>query len=245
MNGLKAILSFLTILPSKEYDLKYIADNLYLFPIAGLIIGLIVGLLAFLTFINSIILALLITLALLIITGLHHTDALADFADGLMVKGDKEVKQRVMHDPSTGAAGVTAIALYLIGSIISLSLLANLSLFIAIVSSEILAKYAMVLLAYLGKPAWNGIGSLFTNLNSKRFAISVIITIIMIYTLADIHGIYAFILTSILASILLAIANRSFGGISGDVFGATNEIVRLSNFILFAHLNIIKPAFLI
>jgi len=37
-----------------------------------------------------------------------------------------------------------------------------------------------------------------------------------------------------LSFVLLIAANRSFGGISGDVFGATNELVRLSSLLIFA-----------
>lgn len=233
MKSIKAIISFLTIIPSKNYELEYIAKNVYLFPIAGLLIGL-VGIIAFLP-LHSIIEALLIVVAIMIITGGHHTDALADFADGLMIKSSKDVKRRIMHEPTTGSIGVAAIAIYLIGAVISLSFLDNIALLITVIVSEVLAKYSMVLLSYLGKPAWEGMGQLFTNLKGSRFIISSIITIIIIYLLADIFGIYALILSTILTLIILSVANRSFGGISGDVFGASNEIVRLASFILLAH----------
>jgi adenosylcobinamide-GDP ribazoletransferase len=237
MKSIKAIISFLTIIPSKHYDLAYIAKNIYLFPIAGLLIGF-VAVIAFLPF-HSIIEALLIIVAIMIVTGGHHTDALADFADGLMVKNSKDVKRRVMHDPTTGSIGVAAIAIYFIGATISLSVLDNLALFITVVVSEVLAKYSMVLLSYLGKPAWEGMGQLFTDLKGSRFIISSIITVALVYLLAGIVGIYALILSAILAIIILAVANRSFGGISGDVFGATNEIVRLANFMLLANFTLI------
>lgn len=235
MNAINAILSFLTIIPTKSYDLKEIAENLYLFPIAGLIIGL-VGVIAFLP-LHSLIEGFLIIVALMIITGGHHTDALADFADGLMVKGDKERKKKVMHDPITGSIGVSAIGIYLIGSVIALSFLDNMELFLAVIISEILAKYSMVLLAYLGKPAWEGMGSLF-RINKKMFIISTVMTIVIIYLLADIDAIYPIILTIILTIIILLVSSKAFGGISGDIFGANNEIVRLGNYILFAHLTI-------
>lgn len=237
MKSIRAILSFLTIIPSKPYDLAYIAKNIHLFPIVGLIIGL-VGFIAFLP-LHSIIEALLIVVAIMIITGGHHTDALADFADGLMIKSSKEEKRRVIHDPITGSIGVAAIAIYLIGAIISLSFLDNLILLLTVIASEVLAKYSMVLLAYLGRPAWEGIGQLFTNLTSSKFLIASVITIPIIFALGGISSIYALILTVILTLIILYTANRSFGGISGDVFGATNEIVRLANFMLLAHLTII------
>lgn len=241
MNNLLAILSFLTIIPTKDYDLIYIAKNMYLFPVAGLIIGSIIGLLSFLPM-NEMILASIIVLGLLIITGAHHIDGLADFADALMVKGSKEVKKRVIHDPATGSAGVSAIVIYFICSIIALSSINNNQLYISIIVSEVLAKFSMVLLAYTGRSAWEGMGSLFVNLiDLKRFLIGLILTIIIVYTLASLEGFYALILSIVTTLSILKTAERSFGGISGDVFGATNEIIRVVNFILLAHLNIRTP----
>ncbi len=233
--NIRAVISFLTIIPTKSYDLKVVADNMYLFPIVGLLIGL-TGLISFLP-LNSMIISLLIVITLFVITGSHHTDALADFADGLMVKGNKEVKKSVMHTPSIGATGASTLIIYFIGMVISLSLLTGFILFIIVIISEVLAKYSMVLLAYRGKPAWDGIGKLFITLNRRKFLIASIITII-ISLLAGIYGILAFILSIIVTNIILFISNRSFGGISGDVFGATNEIIRLINIIFFASINI-------
>ena len=49
------------------------------------------------------------SLALLLwMTGLHHTDGLLDFGDGVMVHGTAEHKIEVMHDQLTGAGGLSA-----------------------------------------------------------------------------------------------------------------------------------------
>ena len=72
---------------------------MYLFPLAGVMIGLLVGILAYgiSYYIQSLLIGLIVTGALIIITGFHHTDALADFADGLMAKGGKENKHKAMQ----------------------------------------------------------------------------------------------------------------------------------------------------
>ena len=100
------ILSFLTIIPvekiSKENSLENISTNMHLFPIIGLIIGISsipITIFSFLFF-NHLISGFIITIFLIIITGIHHTDALADFADGIMVKGSKEKKYKIIHDPA-------------------------------------------------------------------------------------------------------------------------------------------------
>ena len=62
---------------------------MYLFPLIGLIIGLAIGILSFFLFsiFEGFLLGFIITAVIIGITGLHHSDALADLADGLMVKG--------------------------------------------------------------------------------------------------------------------------------------------------------------
>lgn len=124
---LQAVISFLTIVPvsrsSSGPDINFIASVMYLFPLVGAIIGIAVGALAYIIsfYLTSLVLGFVIVLVLIVITGVNHTDALADFADGLMAKGGKEIKHRAMNDPAVGSAGVVALVLYLSGMIIILS----------------------------------------------------------------------------------------------------------------------------
>ena len=185
---------------------------------------------------QSLFVGLITTAALFILTGAHHTDALSDFADGLMAKGSKDSKRKAMHDPSAGSAGVAALVLYLAGTVIALSMMGGYSLFRAIIVSEVIAKYVMVLQANRGIAAWEGIGSPFTQQmkNKTKFLVASAITVSIAYFVGGIAGLYAFGAAILIALVLLKIANRSFGGVSGDVFGASNEITRLSSLIMLA-----------
>ena len=90
---------------------------MYLFPLVGFFIGLIICLFVYFVSIylsDAIFLGLLICMFILFVTGLHHTDALADVADGLMVHGDKEIRKCAYTDlnifssdgmPRKGAVG--------------------------------------------------------------------------------------------------------------------------------------------
>ena len=120
-----SVFSFLTILPSNNANLETIARYMYIFPIVGIAIGLAIGGIGFglSLFLEPLIVALLVVASLALITGIHHIDGLADFADGLMVKGTKEKKLQAMKDVSTGSAGIVAVVLCLVGAIISLSLI--------------------------------------------------------------------------------------------------------------------------
>jgi adenosylcobinamide-GDP ribazoletransferase len=69
--------------------------------------------------------------------------------------------------------------------------------------------------------------------NAKILAATGIVIPISYFTTGFV-GLYALLVAAFLAFILVRISNKSFGGVSGDVFGASNEITRLSSLIIFA-----------
>jgi adenosylcobinamide-GDP ribazoletransferase len=232
------IISFLTIIPigklSKNDGLENISKRMFLFPFIGLLIGLLtipVVLLSF-YFFNQFVASLIVAIFLILLTGIHHTDALADFADGIMVRGNKDKKYKVMHDPGIGAAGTVAVSAYLVGMVIAISSITSLErLMIGIILSEIISKYSMVLQSHYCESAWDGYSSLFTkNMKSKKkMAIATIITIILIILISNMSviGLQIFIVGIICCFVVTYVSKKNFGGITGDVLGATNEIVRL------------------
>ncbi len=165
-----SVFSFLTIIPTGTANLETIAKYMYLFPVVGIAIGLIVGGFGFgLSFIGlePLIVGLLVVAAIALITGIHHTDGLADFADGLMTKGTKEKKLQAMKDLSVGSAGIVTVVLYIVGMIIALSFMEGYFLFQAILVSEIMAKFSMVLMASAGQSAALGSNSPFVQLSPR------------------------------------------------------------------------------
>ncbi|TBR10054.1 MAG: adenosylcobinamide-GDP ribazoletransferase [Candidatus Nitrosotenuis sp.] len=232
-----SVFSFLTIVPVGNSDLQTIAKHMYLFPIVGIAIGLMVGSVAYglSFFLEPLIVGLLITGMFALITGIHHIDGLSDFADGLMVRGTKEQKMQVMRDPSVGSAGIFAIILYVAGMVIAISSMKGFELFQAILIGEIIAKFSMILLASLGPSAWEGSNSLFVQnmRDRKKLAIAAAITVASIFILRNDAGFLALGMGIALTLIILVVSRRSFGGISGDIMGATNEITRLASLLVF------------
>ena len=232
-----SVFSFLTIFPSSNATLENIAKYMYLFPIVGIAIGLLVGSFGFglSFFLDPILVSLLVVASIAIVTGIHHADGLADFADGLMVKGSKDRKLKAMKDLSTGSAGIVGIVLYLVGLIITISLTSGFDLFRAILISEILAKFSMVLMASLGNSASLGSNSPFVKImkDRKKLAAAFIIMLIPIIVIGETTGLLMLGVTVTLTLFLLAISTRSFGGITGDVLGATNELTRLASLMVF------------
>jgi adenosylcobinamide-GDP ribazoletransferase len=232
-----SLFSFLTIIPTNNANLETVAKYMYLFPIVGIVIGLLVGSIGFglSFFLDPLIVSLLVVASLTLITGIHHTDGLADFADGLMTKGTREKKLAAMKDLATGSAGIVAIVLYLVGLIIALSLSTGFQLFLAIFLSEIVAKFSMVLMASIGKSASIGTNSPFVELmkNRKKLAITTIITLIPLIILGGTTGLIIFAIGTTFTLFLVSMSTRSFGGITGDVLGSANELTRLTSLLVF------------
>jgi adenosylcobinamide-GDP ribazoletransferase len=99
----------------------------------------------------------------------------------------------------------------------------------------------MVLQAHLGLSAWDGFSSPFTSaMKDKRKLLAA--TGIMFPIVWFMSGIYAGLISLGIsfgiAAIIHFISYRSFGGISGDVIGSSNEITRLSCLIVLSLLTI-------
>ena len=245
LKPIQSVLAFLTILPvgKQNQDIYYIAKNMYLFPVAGLVIGSIVGAMALgiSDFLHPLLTGFLITGALVILTGVHHTDALADFADGLMAKGSKEIKHKAMLDPAVGSAGVATLVMYFAGMIIvfNIGFGSNLAIFTSIITAEVIAKYVMVLLANRGISAWEGFSSPFIAAMKDRYKMIVATGIMaaIVWFASSYAGFIALIISLMLAQLLKYVSSKSFGGVSGDVLGASNEITRLSSFVVLSSLS--------
>ena len=240
LKEISSVFSFLTIIPSNNTNLETVAKHMYIFPLIGIAIGLLVASIGFglSFFLDPLIVALLVVGSVAVITGIHHTDGLADFADGLMTKGTKNKKLKAMKDLSTGSAGIASIVLYVVGAIIALSLTNGFALFQAILLSEILAKFSMVLMASIGNSAAVGSNSPFMQImkDKRRLAVASVITIIPLVVIGGTVGLILFGASIGVTLFLIGLSTRSFGGITGDVMGAANELTRLSSLLIFVSL---------
>lgn len=236
LRELGSVISFLTILPARASGLETVARHAYLFPAMGAAIGVITGSLGFgaSQIMDPLVTGLIVAAATAIITGAHHTDGLADFADGMMARGDRGRKLSAMKDLYVGSAGVTAIVLYYIGLVVSLSLEGGYALFIVIILAEVTAKFSMVIAAWVGRPAFAGSGSVFASIiDGKRVAAAAAISIVPAMLLGGAAGLVMLgtgVATAILVSFISA---RLFGGTTGDVLGAVNELSRLASILAF------------
>jgi adenosylcobinamide-GDP ribazoletransferase len=236
LKEVKSLFSFLTILtPTMDKDcFTNAAKAMFLFPLVGAFIGLLAGLFGWATslFLPSLVVGALVLSLLLLITGLHHTDGLLDFGDGVMVHGTPERKIEIMHDQLTGAGGLSlGIMTYLVTALAIAELKPGI-IIQAIIVIEVSAKLAMVVGAWAGKAVHQGMASTFLDAmhgekGSARLIAAVIISFAISVPLLWLAGV-ATVIAAVLASlVMVGISHRHFNGVTGDVLGATNELVRM------------------
>lgn len=235
---IKNLLGFLTIFPvgMSQDCLTDAAKHMYMFPVIGAIIGFLAGLLALaLNYVfSNLIVGILTCGFILLLTGLHHTDGLLDFGDGLMCQGPPEKKIEVMHDVQMGTGGLMLGLITVLATALCISQLKRGFVLQSLVVSEVSAKLAMVALAWLGKSAHEGMNTYFVNAmhgahGNLRMATALAISLVTAFFTFGITGLVTVIAGLFTALIVLGISNRHFRGVTGDVMGATNELTRMTS----------------
>ena len=241
------LFSFLTVLPVKMDNnmLSDCARYMFTFPLIGAFIGLIAGVFGWAAyqFLPGVVVGGLVTAALLWLTGLHHTDGLLDFGDGAMVHGTPERKIEVMHDHFTGAGGLSLGILTMLITALTIGQIDMDIIIPAIIVVEVSAKFSMVVMARVGKATHSGMNTSFLSFmhGSKGtirllsgLLISLAIMIPLVYWTTFTCWIYVLVvLSGVLTSLVMTfIAHKNFNGVTGDVFGATNELARLVSLIV-------------
>ena len=226
MSALLALLQFTTILPlGKPQDFDAFARRSWLYPLAGYVIGGLAAIPVF--FISDHTIAAAAALALvLLLSGAHHFDGLLDLGDGLMAHGDREKRVRALTDRQVGAGGVAA------GIATTLLLFAGLqaaaSAAAAIIIGEVCAKFSMVFLTTYGEPFRDGIHSYLHGFARGSFPFLAFLLCIPLFLLpvAPARVSAALAVMILCPAVLLLLARRLFGGVNGDVAGASNELTR-------------------
>ena len=233
---LKNLFSFLTVFPvAMDKDLLTdCAKGMWAFPLIGAFIGLLAGLFGWVAyhFLPGIVVGALVLAVLLWMTGLHHTDGLLDFGDGVMAHGSFEHKIEVMHDQLTGAGGLSLSILTILISALSIGQLGSSIIIPGILVVELSAKLSMVVAAWAGKSVHQGMNSPFLEAmhgskGNLRLAAALIISFAIALPLLRWAGIFTVLAGVITGLVMVAVAHKHFNGVTGDVFGATNELARM------------------
>lgn len=218
------------------------------FPLAGYVVGAVLALpfaLALAMPIPAASSAALYLLAIYGLTGVTHADGLADLADAASVHEQiaeenpgaaaRDRRRDVLKDSRTGVGGVLAVTVMVVVLALGAVGLASEGVWAAVatvVAAEVGAKAGMGLLACLGSPAHEGLGSQLVGESSSRSLVGVALASLP----AVLLGGSGWDTVATLAAVLLAgpvvalgvkrWATARLGGVSGDAFGAANELGR-------------------
>lgn len=231
---------------SVSMDLEKAARQQYLFVIVGFVVGLFaftVSIIAseFLRKDLFLVSGGIVLIVLYLVTGILHTEGLADFSDGVMAGGTPERKRAAMKDVHLGAAGVFSAALFLIIFFGTASTVVQRALdpisasplpwtvpfAVGFLLSEMAGKLAINSIMFLGPSSHSGMGTLFVqSASGAKLMLAILIASVISFLLVG--WLFFLTLLGLLAGYAITrLARRNFGGIGGDSLGAANEVGRL------------------
>jgi adenosylcobinamide-GDP ribazoletransferase len=226
LKSIIALLQFCTVLPlGKPQAFEKFAKNTWLYPVAGYVTGGFAALVSFWIADPAIAAAFAIA-GLLLITGCNHFDGLLDLGDGLMAHGGRERRISALTDRQIGT-GAFALAVSIV-LITWAGLQAAYPIIWVLILSEVCAKFSMVLLTASGKPFRQGIHAYLHEQSHPQFVLyaAILCLPLVLLPLSPLKLVAAAVLMVVVPLVLLVISTRAFGGVNGDVVGASNEITR-------------------
>ncbi|MBR6013946.1 MAG: adenosylcobinamide-GDP ribazoletransferase [Selenomonadaceae bacterium] len=179
-----------------------------------------------------------------ILTGGIHFDGLADSADGLFSGREKEKILEIMKDSRAGSFGVLSLILVAVLQISSLAELAKISTLLicaAVYSAPIIGRLAMVfIIKFFPYARAQGIGKAFSIYATKKiFYFALAETILFLLPLIFFGGeIFCTAVISLAFAVIFSwhfgkFSTEKIGGVTGDIYGATEIISETLTLIIF------------
>jgi adenosylcobinamide-GDP ribazoletransferase len=184
----------------------------------------------------ALVVAALIVVVWALCTRALHWDGLADVADGYWGSPDMSSRLEIMADSATGAFGATAVALVAIVEIAALGSILSVPHELVIFVVPILARFAATAAAWFGSPARpDGLGRSVMGKPTLGGALVaglplVLGLAVMAWAYGPLGGAFAAVGVVVALAVPHLLARR-FGGVTGDVMGAS---VLLTEALLFA-----------
>jgi adenosylcobinamide-GDP ribazoletransferase len=243
LTELVAAIRFLTIIPIPGLRRLFSSQNTQTatprfglgsgyFPLVGLLLALLLSILvvALRTLVPSLALSALLVVALVILTGGLHLDGLMDSCDGLFGGATRERRLEIMKDSRVGSFGVLGgVCVLLLKFAFLASLQVNLlipALLIALSTS----RWTMTLaLSIFPSARSTGLGATFRQVvNRARLLLAGIIALIVALVLGHLVGLAILVVVTIVAIGVGIWIARQLDGLTGDTYGAIEEIAEVT-----------------
>jgi adenosylcobinamide-GDP ribazoletransferase len=235
-----AAVQFLTRVPvpTPTYGPDSLARAVKFFPVVGLLVGAGAALLHLLLapHLPRTVAAFLVLMFLLLITGLIHEDGLADAADGFGGGWNREKVLAIMRDSRIGSYGTAALTLSLVSRILLLSSLPLALVPQYLIATRVLGQWTTLPLSFYLPSARtqtedgvDGQGARIARITSLGTLIAgTIFSFAVVIALLRARAAFA-----IGAAIVVALASglyfqKRIGGVTGDCFGAANQIAEVA-----------------
>jgi adenosylcobinamide-GDP ribazoletransferase len=238
---LKDLLSFFTVFPVRGASLEEAAREVRLLPLVGLVTGLPGAVLLLAAHVVPPGVAATLALgAVLLAAGLHHADGVLDVGDAIMAQGSPDRRRDVLEDTRVGIGGLGALFLVYAPTVGALAALCATSpgrAALALFAGEVAARSAMLLTLAFGEPADARSSSVpfVRALSGPRRTPGVVVALLAPLPFLLATGALAPLATltaPLVALGALRLAAAKFGGIGGDVVGATGEVCRATLLVL-------------
>lgn len=231
MQGLITAFRTLTVLPVPGRDSEDFAASLPWFPVIGLILGVLLALAGGLwdrflgTWFEGAA-CLLLAGSILLTRGLH-LDGLADWADALGGRPEREVRLAILKDSSLGAFGGLALGMVLLLKWVALVRLLSIGAIGWIVPALIVSRTMMAELTATLPYARSGPGTAgpFVQGATGRRRIAALVVGFALALAWGLPGILCFALGWLGTRVFSRHCRATFGGVTGDLLGSLNELL--------------------
>lgn len=218
---------FLTRIPIRLRAAPDLAKAVAWFPVVGAVIGVAVGGAAagLMELTPPTVAAAVAVLFGIIVTGAFHEDGLADTADA-MGGWTPERRREILKDSRHGSYGVAAMCGTIVLRIACIAALTPAAAFAALVAAHTLGRGAAVgVMGFAPQVSTDGLGAASTRSLTRSRAVIGMAGALAITTLATGWWVGPFAIAALASAVVVAaIARRAFGGVSGDILGAVEQV---------------------
>ena len=220
-------------MPSTTFEENSLSRSVKFFPLVGLVVGSGAALLQRILTVHLArpLTAFVVLTYLVLITGCLHEDGLADTADGFGGGWTKDRILAILRDSRIGSYGAIALILSLLARYMLLASLPMERFTAYIISAHVLSRWSSLPLSYFLAPAREQEGQ------GARIARLISFPSLLFGSLVSIAIVFFALRRSSVAPLLAApllvvlsgwFYQRKIGGITGDCFGATNQLTEIA-----------------
>jgi adenosylcobinamide-GDP ribazoletransferase len=200
------------------------------FPVVGAAIGAVVGGVAagMMELVTPPVAAGLAVVVGMVVTGAFHEDGLADTADAFG-GWSPEQRREILDDSRHGSYGVAAMCSTILLRTLCLASLGPAAAFAGAVASHALGRGCAVGAMGVARPLpEEGLGAAHTRVVSRRRAlVGLLIGLALAMLALGTWALAAAAVAIVVAAAMIAVTDRAFGGIGGDVLGAIEQVTEV------------------